>query len=211
MLSKANRSGPGRIPHIERISVHSSPCTCTGIWFDPKVPKVCRRASGADTPGRRWTPPKGPANFLLRRARARRLEFYGLGSVAFPLERRNDVTALSWSDIGLIHSQQVWATAGYYKPGDVYQYQDKVDLGADLVLVQTYETDDPREWHLNQDLVFALGLMREGDHWVRPSEDYNIVARLRRGVDGEAIAIEIKNEYLRDYLCARDMFLRTAL
>jgi hypothetical protein len=105
----------------------------------------------------------------------------------------------------------VWATAGYYKPGDVYQYQDKVDLGADLVLVQTYETDDPREWHLNQDLVFALGLMREGDHWVRPSEDYNIVARLRRGVDGEAIAIEIKNEYLRDYLCARDMFLRTAL
>ena len=57
-------------------------------------------------------------------------------------------------------------------------------------------------------LVFALQLMREGDYWMRPSEDYATVARLRRDADRKPIAIEIKNEYLRDYLCARGYILR---
>jgi hypothetical protein len=137
-------------------------------------------------------------------------EFSGLGSVAIPVERRAEAAKLRWSDIGIGHSQGVWATSDYYKPADVYQYNDRVDLGIDLVLVQTFETGEQSEWHLNQDLVFALKLMREGDEWVRPSEDYITVARLRRDSDGKPVALEVKNEYLRDYLCARNMFLRSS-
>jgi hypothetical protein len=137
-------------------------------------------------------------------------EFFGLGSVAFPMDRREDTKKLRWSDIGLGHSQGVWATSDYYKPVGIYQYHDKVDLGIDLVLVQSFGADDPSEWHLNQDIVFALELMREGDQWVRPREDYSPVVRLRRDTEGKPIALEIKNEYLRDYLCARKMFLRTS-
>ncbi|HZL59176.1 MAG TPA: hypothetical protein VFC38_05705 [Stellaceae bacterium] len=140
-----------------------------------------------------------------------KVEFFGLGSVAFPMQHRADVKKLSWSEIGVAHGQRVWATSEYYKPAEIYQYRDKIDLGIDLVLVQTFETDDPSEWHLNQDLVFALGLMREGDDWVRPSEDYCIVARLLRDSGARPVAIEIRNEYLRDYLCARNMFLRMSL
>jgi hypothetical protein len=138
-------------------------------------------------------------------------EFFGLGSVAFPLERREETKELSWSDIGIGNDQRIWATREYYKPAEVYQERDKVDLGVNLVLSQSFETDDPSEWHLNQDVVFALGLLREGDVWVCPTEDYTIVVRLRRDDQNRPIALEIRNEYLRDYLCARNMFLRTSM
>jgi hypothetical protein len=54
----------------------------------------------------------------------------------------------------------------------------------------------------------ALGLLKEDDEWIRPNEDYSVVARLRRNQEGRPIALEIKNEFLRDYLAARSMALR---
>lgn len=137
-------------------------------------------------------------------------EFHGLGSVAFPLDKREDVKVLGWSDIGIGRNHGVWATEDYYKTVDKYQQYDKADLGTNLVLVQNFESDDPNEWHLSQDLVFALGLMRQGDEWIRPAEDYRVVVKLTRHTNGTPASIEIKNEYLRDYLCARNMFLRVA-
>jgi hypothetical protein len=137
-------------------------------------------------------------------------EYFGLGSVAIPLARRAKGQELHWSELGG-HSQGIWATKDYYKPVDAYQRIDKEDLGTELILVQSFPTEDARECHLNQDLVFALGLKREGDIWVRPDEDYVEVVRLRRNADGSPGAIEIKNDFLRDYLAARQMYLRTSL
>jgi hypothetical protein len=134
-------------------------------------------------------------------------DFFGLGSVAIPLDRREQAKKLNWQNIGLIHNQDVWATADHYKPVDVYQYNDKVDLGLELVLVQSIP-GEPRVWHLHQDLVFAFGLLREGDQWLSPEEGYTVVARLRRNGGEKPVALEIRNEHLRDYLCARGMFLR---
>jgi hypothetical protein len=134
-------------------------------------------------------------------------EYFGLGSVAVPLDHREQAKNLGWSDIGVSHEQGVWATADHYKPVDVYQYNDRDNLGTELVLVQ-YFSADPQEWHLNQDLVFALNLLREDDQWLSPDEGYTVVARLRRTGEGKPIALEIRNEFLRDYLCARGMFLR---
>ncbi len=138
-------------------------------------------------------------------------EFYGLGSVAIPIERRGDAEKLDWMDIGIMHSQRAWADGDYYKPAEIYQYNDRTDLGVELVLVQEFDADEPNEWHLNQDIVFALGLKREGDKWLRPIEDYVVVAQLRRNQDERPIALEIRNEFLRDYLCARSMFLHTSM
>ena len=137
-------------------------------------------------------------------------EYFGLSSIAIPLARRAAGMKLHWNELAG-HSQGVWATKDYYKPIDVYQYNDEEDLGTELVLLQTFPTDDAREYHLNQDLVFALGLKREADLWVKPDEDYIEVVRLRRNADGSPAAIEIKNDFLRDYLAARQMYLRTSL
>jgi hypothetical protein len=54
----------------------------------------------------------------------------------------------------------------------------------------------------------ALALKREGDQWLRPEEDYTVVTRLVRNEEGDPVALEIKNEFLRDYLAARNMLLR---
>ena len=80
-------------------------------------------------------------------------EYYGLGSVAISaLSRREQAKVLRWSQVGR-HNQGIWATKNYYKPADVFQYNDKEDLGIDLVLIQSFATDDRNEWHLNQDFV----------------------------------------------------------
>jgi hypothetical protein len=137
-----------------------------------------------------------------------RHEFFGLGTLAVPLGRREAAQKLGWSDIGISHQQGIWATKEFYKPAEIFRYNANEDFGVELAMIQHFDGAEPRQWHLNQDLVFALGLLREGDSWVRPSEDYVAVARLRRDADGNPIALEIKNEYLRDYLCARGYFLR---
>lgn len=138
-----------------------------------------------------------------------RREFFGLGSLAVPVTKRDAAGKLGWHDIGIIHDQGVWATKEFYKPAEIYQYNENEDLGVELAMIQHFNGAEQRQWHLNQDLAFALGLLREGDIWVRPSEDYATVARLRRDVHENPVALEIKNDYLRDYLCARDCFLRT--
>jgi hypothetical protein len=134
-------------------------------------------------------------------------EFSGAGSLAVPISRREQALKLGWGDIGLSHTQGVWAHDEFYKTAEAYENRPGEPLGTQLVLVQTFD-NAPTEWHLNQDLVMALGLMRERDQWVRPAEDYTIVARLVRDEDGHPIALEIKNEFLRDYLAARRMLLR---
>src|ERR1700723_202936 len=84
-------------------------------------------------------------------------EYYGVGSVAIPRSRREQAKDLHWSEVGG-HYQGIWATKDYYKPAEIFQHNDKEDLGIDLALRQTFATDDRNEWHLNQDLVFALKL-----------------------------------------------------
>ncbi|NSZ66424.1 hypothetical protein G6L16_026000 (plasmid) [Agrobacterium tumefaciens] len=134
-------------------------------------------------------------------------EFFGLGSLAIPTDNLDDAKQLGWSDIGVSHEQRVWASSEGYKPAEIYQYNTGVNLGVELALAQTF-TDENPEWHLNQDIVFALNLLREGDRWVRPDEGYVEVARLTRSSELRPIALEIKNEFLRDYLCARNMHLK---
>lgn len=57
-------------------------------------------------------------------------------------------------------------------------------------------------------MIVALKLLREGDLWLSPCENYTEVVRLIRKPDGSAAAIEIRSEYLRDYLAARRMTLK---
>jgi hypothetical protein len=135
-------------------------------------------------------------------------EFFGLGSLAVPLMKKDAAKQLSWGSIGVSHEHGVWAAKDFYKPADIYWLNENESLGFELALIQSFDGAEPRQWHLNQDLVFALGLLREGDIWVRPSEGYTQVARLRRNSKNEPVALEIKNEFLREYLFARNSFLK---
>ncbi len=61
---------------------------------------------------------------------------------------------------------------------------------------------------LNQDLAFALNLLREGDAWLSPQDGYTEVAQLRKNPLGKPTGLYIRPDYLKDYLAARKMALR---
>lgn len=133
-------------------------------------------------------------------------ELIGVRSVAIPSTKREEGEKISWSDTMYDHG--VYVHNGVYKPADIYQRRTGEDFGIDLMLVQRFGGIERSVWHLNQDLVMALGLLREGDVWVCPSEGYPEVVRLTRDLDGDVSSIKIRAEFLRDYLAARSLALR---
>lgn len=136
-------------------------------------------------------------------------EFFGCGSVAFPPQHREVAEKLSWSDLGIGHSARPYAYEdGYYSPVDQYQYNDKEPIGVELVFVHDQPVVGGTKWILNPDLVIALRLVKEGNNWVRPEEDFVVVAREFFDDDGKHRLIEIKREFLIDYLAARGLALR---
>lgn len=129
-------------------------------------------------------------------------EFLGHGSIMIPVDQKEFTENLNWTDIGIRHSQGLNFVFGEYSQSDIYDSNDF--KGIHLVLDQTFDNNfDNHEWHLHQDLVISLGLKREGDIWICPRQGYTEVARLERDEEGSPIVLEIKNQFLKDYLQAR--------
>lgn len=136
-------------------------------------------------------------------------EYFGCGSVAFPPQHREAAENLSWNQIGISHSARPFAYEdGYYSPVEQYQYNDKDPIGVEFVFDQDQPVVGGRQWILNPDLVIALRLIKEGNNWVRPEEDFVVVVRETIDEDGGHSQIEIKREFLLDYLAARGLSLR---
>jgi len=136
--------------------------------------------------------------------------FFGLGSVACAVEDREHAQKLGWMDAGIGHSHSPGINDGEYHPADLYRESSDF-VGVNLVLEQPGFGSKSKEWHLNQDLVIALDLFREGDAWIRPSEGYVEVAKLTRDEDGRPSELKIRTEHLKDYLAARKMGLFTSI
>jgi hypothetical protein len=136
-------------------------------------------------------------------------EYFGCGSAAFPPQHREAAERLGWSDIGIGHNARPYAYKdGDYKSIDQYQYNDKEPIGVELVFEHRQPVVGGTLWILNPDLVVALGLIKEGPNWVRPEEDFMVVAREVLNEEGHHRLIEIKREFLIDYLAARNLSLR---
>ena len=134
-------------------------------------------------------------------------EFYGLGSLAVLIENKEKAEKLKWMDIGISHEHGAYVDSGKYIPSDIYEHYSDGTMGVALALEQRINREELPVWHLHQDFVIALGLKRETDTWVCPNESYTEVARLLRYQDGRPYLLEVRAEYLRDYLCARSMSL----
>ena len=139
-----------------------------------------------------------------------REEFCGVGSVLVPLSLREQGENLGWSEIGLMREQGPVVSGDIYQPTGFYQIGDGEDFGVEPVLVQNFLSDDLSIWHLNQDIVFALRLLPEGDKWLRPDEMSAEVIRVKRNDEGKPVLLEMKTEFLKDYLAARNMALRVS-
>lgn len=136
-------------------------------------------------------------------------ECFACRSVAFPPEHREVAEQIGWSDIGIGRSAQPYAYKdGYYSSIEQYQYNDKEPIGVHLVFEHPQPVVGGMLWILNPDLVVALRLIKEGKDWVRPEEDFAVVAREIIDDNGRHRLIEIKREFLIDYLAARNLSLR---
>lgn len=137
-------------------------------------------------------------------------EYFGCGSAAFPPEHRELVEKrLSWSEIGIGHTVAPYAYEdGYYASIDQFQYNDKEPIGVNLVFDHPQPVVGGKQWILNPDLVVALRLIKEGTNWVRPEENFVVVARESFDEKGKHRLIEIKREFLLDYLAARNLSVR---
>ena len=136
-------------------------------------------------------------------------EYFGCGSVAFPPEHRQIAEKASWTDIGIGCTPQPYAYEdGYYSSIEQYQWNDKEPIGVHLVFEHPQPVVGGNFWILNPDLVVALRLIKEGNTWVRPEENFVVVAREILNDKGEQRQIEIKREFLLDYLAARNLALK---
>lgn len=143
-------------------------------------------------------------------------------SILVPNDAFNVVEKLKWSDLSDCNIAVANVNEmGKYKACDVinrYISQENTDekkseiipINAIIpVLTQQFGSGEADIWHLHQDIVLALKLLRCDDSWVLPDENYVEVARLIRK-DGNPVKLEIRNEFLKDYLCARQMGLYVA-
>ena len=133
-------------------------------------------------------------------------EFFGSGSLAVPLRKRDSAARLTWMDLGLLHDHCGHANRGRYVAAD--EYDDKQLNGAvPLVMSQRGNSAEPPTWHIHPDFVITLGLKREGNVWVAMDEDYIEVVRLEMDEDNRPRLLQARAEHLKDYLRARRMAL----
>jgi hypothetical protein len=133
-------------------------------------------------------------------------EWTGIGSAAVSVGHRSDVEALGWDDLGIQPHRSV-VESDSYRSADGFRSWQGAELGINLVTAQLVEEVGHEVWHLHTDLVVALHLVREEDVWKRPREDWIDVARLKRDGEGRPVLLEIRKEFLSDYLAARGMDL----
>lgn len=136
-----------------------------------------------------------------------RSHFFGAGTIAVHSQHREAAAKLGWMDVGISRSHAGYCDENTYSPAHLYEDYPGGTIGEHLVLEQAGSQTEPRQWHLSQDFVLTMNLIRDADVWLRPDEGYIPIARLSRNDDGVPVLIEVRSSHLRDYLCARSMAL----
>lgn len=133
-------------------------------------------------------------------------DYFGVGTLAIPIRARELANEIDWMELGNHRNHRPRVEDAYVR-SDAYMLDETGTEGFHLVLDQHLNRSEIDEWHLNQDVVLGLGLIREGDTWLAANEGYIEAARLKRRADGSPALLEIRAEQLKDYLCARKMAL----
>lgn len=135
-------------------------------------------------------------------------DYFGCAGVAFYPEYKHIAEKTGWSDIGIGCMTHPHAYEdGSYSTIDQYQWNDKGTVGVHLVFEYEQPVIGGKIWMINPDLVVALGLVKEGNSWVRSEE--NFIEVIKEYWEGDQpVKIEIRREFLIDYLAARNLLLK---
>lgn len=134
-------------------------------------------------------------------------EIFRIRTLLAPLENKERLVHAPWRNMD---TDQVYACVdkgNYCKPGEYCFDSSNGESAGEYAVFNFYvHGAKQNEPVLNQDLIMALHLVRDGDEWLRPEEANAVVIRQVRKEDA-IVRIEILTEVLKDYLCARNMGL----
>ena len=135
-------------------------------------------------------------------------EFFGCATVAISVLDEDKARELTWRNLNQSGCHSPRVDDEKYVPAEIFDAWPLDLQGLNLMMVPRCESEERQEWIVNQDLVLALSLIREGDVWRSPYENYMDVIRLTKDDEDNCVRLEIRTSHLRDYLCARKMGLR---
>lgn len=135
-------------------------------------------------------------------------ETLAVGSAVIFKDRRAKAEELEWSYWNQSDTIPYIDRQGKYHDSTLFYDDEEVCLGFRIILSQHLNSLHPRHVSLHQDFVHAYALLNEGNKWLRPNEAYEEVVRMTKNAEGETTFVEIRAEYLRDYLAARKAALR---
>jgi hypothetical protein len=99
-------------------------------------------------------------------------------SIVVPLELREKFEAVDWQSVNRNWPDSAWVDEeGEFHPPGCYNGDPRIRYA---VIQQWFETGEPAQWDLLQELSVGLHLFRQGDSWIRPEENDIEVARLER-------------------------------
>jgi hypothetical protein len=129
-----------------------------------------------------------------------RKAYQDIDSIIVPLDLQAEFAKVDWQSVTRNSSDSAWANEKIFLPPGCYLEDPRVLYP---VIQRSFETDEPTQWDLLQELEVGLQLFRRGDTWIRPDENDVEVAKLERDKDGRPASLLFRTEHLRDYLCAK--------
>ena len=134
--------------------------------------------------------------------------YRNIESLIVPLALKDEFKKVDWQSTVRHGADSAWADSDRFVPPACYREDERVRYP---VIQRWFETGEPTQWDIFQEIEVGLDLLRQGDKWIRPDENDVEVAKLERGKNGKPILLLFRAEHLRDYLCARKAALLLTL
>jgi hypothetical protein len=136
-----------------------------------------------------------------------RKDYQNCDSVIVPIDLVDSFKEADWQSISRHNPDGAWANNQSFFPPGCHMDDPRV---LHPVIRRSFDTGEPAQWDLLQELEVGLRLLRKGDLWTRPEENDTEIAKIERHQDGSLEALLFRAEHLRDYLCAKKASLLLA-
>jgi hypothetical protein len=129
-----------------------------------------------------------------------RKAYRDIDAIIVPLDLQDQFANVDWQSVSRNWPDSAWADDKTFLPPGCHCDNPRV---FHPVIQRWFETGEPTQWELLQELEVGLQLFRRGNIWIRPDENDVEVAKLECDEDGRPVALLFRAEHLRDYLCAK--------
>jgi hypothetical protein len=131
-------------------------------------------------------------------------DYFGVGAMLLDADEAEELRQLDWSDVRPSLHQPDFDSDGFYSA----KYYFGQVHGEYLVFpIEPEGKNSPRHVVIEPDLILGLRLHPVGHDWVSAREEGEVVIHQELDGRGNVTKVEIRTEYLKDFLAAREMGL----